>query len=452
MRPWPSGTIARLGDWPNRYVFRDALPGPPRDWLRVLGTALAGVLLVGLQLLRMHSSAPLNSVWAEDGSAWLNDALHRGFLHALVTPHDGYLQTLSRLVAEPVALLPVRWFAPAMALSGALIVAACVVIVWRCSAPYIETPWLRLVLCGLMILTPAAGVEMFDNVTNSIWFIQFAAFWLLLWRPPSFAAAAAAAAILLLAALSTAGVILLVPVWALRAIAIRDRRDAVMVLAPAVGVLAQVPPLLAQRYGYFDTPRWSSSLFAAYAQRVLGSGVLGNNVAGNAWRSMGVPFELLLGAGLVALVVLAMVGLSPGARCLVALMVAMSVAIFLVSGYERGIVAFLLWPAGRSNVAVGRYAICPSLLLLGAGVIALDGRMRRSGTVASHVAAVGVSLALVVLALSSFTPPDSAARGHFSWSRSVATARARCARRLVAAASLPVSPFGGLSIPCDRLR
>jgi hypothetical protein len=256
-------------------------------------------MLVGVQLLRMRSSAPLDSLWAEDGFARLSGAIPHGFFDALLTPDAGYLQTPSRLVAEPVSVLPVRWFPPAMALSGALIVAGCVAIVWRCSAAYIQTPWLRLTLCALVVLTPAAGAEVFDNVTNSIWFIQFAAFWLLLWRPASFAEACGAAAILLLAALSTAGLILLFPVWLLRALALRDRRDAVIVAAPAVGALAQVQPLLTQTHTLFNTPNWSFSLFPAYVQWVLGGGVLGNGVAGDAWRALGVPFEILLSAVLV---------------------------------------------------------------------------------------------------------------------------------------------------------
>jgi hypothetical protein len=410
-----------------------------------------GLVLVGVQLLRIRSSAPLDSLWAEDGFTWLSGTIHHGFLDALVTPYDGYLQTMSRLVAEPVSVLPVRWFAPAMAISGALIVAGCVAIVWRCSAAYIQTTWLRLALCVLVVLTPAAGVEVFDNVTNSIWFLQFAAFWLLLWRPVSFAAACGAAAILLLAALSAAGVILLLPVWLLRAIAIRDRRDAVIVAAPVVGALAQVQPLLTQTHTFLDTPNWSFSLFPAYAQRVLGGGVLGNTVAGDAWSAVGVPFEVLLSAVLVVAVLLGVVGLSTRAKLLVGLTAALSVAIFAVSGYERGIASFLLWPHGHSNATDGRYVIWPSLLLLSAGFMALDDRLSRAATRQWQIAVAGVVVCLLALALTSFSPADLAFRGTPRWSRSVALARGQCVRRHASSVGLSVSPFGGLEIPCRRL-
>jgi hypothetical protein len=193
--------------------------------------------------------------------------------------------------------------------------------------------------------------------------------------------------------------------------ALQDRRDLVIVAAPALGMLAQVQPLLTQTHSFLGTPNWSFSLFPAYAQRVLGGGVLGNRVAGDAWRAVGVPFEILLGAVLVVVVLLAVVGLSPRAKLLVALMPALSVAMFLLSGYERGIASFLLWPPGHSTAANARYVMCPSLLLLSAGFMALDDRLSHSGTRRWQIAATGLVGALVALALTSFSPVDGALRG-----------------------------------------
>jgi hypothetical protein len=440
-----------IGRWLSAEVFRDE---PERSRVRSLpaaAAALAGLLLVGVQLLRVRSSAPLDSLWAEDGFSWLHGALHHGLLDTLSTSSDGYLQTVSRLVAWPVSKLPVRWFAPSMALSGAVIVAGCVGIVWRCSAAYISRPWLRAALCLLIVLTPAAGVEVFANVTNTIWFILFAAFWLLLWRPASLAAACAAGGLLLLAALSTAGVILLGPVWLLRALAVRDRRDAVIVAAPLIGSLAQLPSLLSQTYTYFTTPTWSFELFPAYAQRVLGGGVLGNRVAGAAWKAVGVSLEIALAVVAIVLVTIALTRLRGGVRVLVGLMVVLSVELFVVSGYQRGIVAFLLWPARAWNAAEARYAICPSLLLISALLLALDDGLRRSAAGRWRTTAAGVIVALVALALTSLTPSDHAFRGRPRWSSSVTAATRRCEERGASSVRLPVSPFGSLEVPCRRL-
>src|ERR1700685_4578707 len=97
------GALEGTRRWLDENFFRDAPPVSRAGPSRWIIATVAGVALVGVQLLRMRSSAPLNSLWAEDGYAWLSDALHHSFFYALTTPDDGYLQTLSRLVAEPVS-------------------------------------------------------------------------------------------------------------------------------------------------------------------------------------------------------------------------------------------------------------------------------------------------------------------------------------------------------------
>jgi hypothetical protein len=98
-------------------------------------------------------------MWAEDAGTWIADALTRGLFDALTTTWNGYLQTGSRLVAEPVALLPVDWFAPVMAICGAAIVTGSAFVVWRASAGHIRSPYLRAALAAMVVLLPIVGVE-----------------------------------------------------------------------------------------------------------------------------------------------------------------------------------------------------------------------------------------------------------------------------------------------------
>jgi hypothetical protein len=194
---------------------------------------------VVILLLRMWRSSPLNSIWGEDGYIFLSDAIHRGFLHSLVLPYNGYLQTSSRLVAEPISRLPVTWFAPSMAVAGAVIVTVCALLVWRSSSGLIKNPYLRAALASMVVLLPVVGVETLDNVVNTIWFLFFLTFWVLLWRPSTAAGASAAGAFLFLAAVSNGGVVLLAPLWLLRLVAVRDRRDTIMLSAFAVGIVVR---------------------------------------------------------------------------------------------------------------------------------------------------------------------------------------------------------------------
>ncbi len=188
----------------------------------------------------MWTSKPLDSIFGEDGYLYLSEAMRFGFYRNLTTPYNGYLQVLPRLLAELVARLPVNWFAGGMAISGAIVVTGCGFVVWWASAGHIHSPILRGVLAALVVLLPIIGQESFDNVVNSIWYLAFACFWVLLWRPWSFLAAIAGAGVLLIATLSDGGVILFLPLWALRALAVKDRRDAVIVGAFAMGLGIQL--------------------------------------------------------------------------------------------------------------------------------------------------------------------------------------------------------------------
>jgi hypothetical protein len=423
---------------------RERRPTHVAAWVAIA----AGLVLV--QLARMSGSAPLNSLWAEDGARWLADALHRGFFSALSTTYDGYLQTVSRLVAEPVSVLPAAWFAPAMALSGALIVAGCAFVVWWASAGHIASPYLRGVLAAMIVLTPVAGVEVYDNVTNSIWFLMFLSFWLLLWRPATMARAVGAACLLFLAAVSTIGVALMLPLWLLRAFAIRDRRDGVIVAGYAAGVVIEAATLSTQGGGF--PARWDWNLFPAYAQRVIGGAVTGGSITGALWRHIGTPVELVLAAGLLAFVAVALVRAEPRVRAFVAIAVVLSLGIFVISGYERGVTFALLWPRGSSNADGARYIVVPTLLLTSALFVVLDARVGAVSPETWRTTRAATAALVALAALFSFNVASSA-RGTPRWTASLNSARYTCAHTHVADTRVPVDPlvFGfSLPLPCSK--
>ena len=97
--------VDRLRRGLDRELFPDAPPPPRITARRALVCAGLAVLCVVVQLVRMWSTVPLDSIWAEDGATWLPDAMSHGVVDALTKTYNGYLQTSSRLVAEPVALL-----------------------------------------------------------------------------------------------------------------------------------------------------------------------------------------------------------------------------------------------------------------------------------------------------------------------------------------------------------
>jgi hypothetical protein len=457
-------TIDRLRGFLDRGLFPDA-PFPPRITAhRALVCAGIAVLCIAIQLTRMWSSVPLDSIWAEDGSAWLTDAMTRGFLDALTTTWDGYLQTSSRLVAEPVAQLPVAWFAPAMALCGAAIVTGCAFLVWRASAGHIENPYLRAALAAMVVLLPVVGIESLDNVTNSIWFLLFASFWVLLWRPATFARAAAAGGFIFVVALSNFAIVVFTPLWLLRLIAIRDRRDAAILIGFAIGTALQLAfswnaPAEGEReeatFLHFS-PHWDWSLVPAYAQRIVGGALGGQRINGFLWVHLGTAQEVVMGAALLLFAGFSLFG-ALRTRVVVPITIAASLGLFLALGYRRWfpIGQIFTWPHGSSNALAAHYMVTPTLLLLSALFVQLDARPRLVSLGAWNKLLVGTVLVLFVVSLASFDVSDTS-RGSPTWSAALDAGRATCSHTGVANVALPIAPISivgsfHIRIPCSEL-
>jgi hypothetical protein len=459
--------IWRARRYLDENIFPEAPPPPRVSWRRALICAGLALLAVAVQLIRMWSSVPLDSIWSEDGSTWIAGALNRGVTDALTTTYNGYLQTVSRLVAEPIAKLPPEIFAPAMAISGAVIVTGCAFLVWRASSGHIRSPYLRAGLAALVVLLPIVGVESLDNVTNSIWFLLFASFWLLLWRPSTFARAAGGAAVIFLTALSNAGMFVFGPVWLLRLLAARDSRDGVIVTSYAVGSAIQFAysrgaPRLGEGDATLDPqtaastmPHWDWSLVPAYAQRVIGGAFTGQDVTGHLWKSLGTGLEVALFAVLLGLAVFAL-ATNWRRGIVVILFLAASCTLFLISGYERWLLGQTFsWPHGSYNSAQAHYMVTPTLLLLSALFVQLDSRPSFASAVAWARVQVGVVAFVFATALVSFSVGDASQRGKPTWSEVLDYSRAKCRATPAAEAQVPVSRFGvfvfNLPIPCGKL-
>jgi hypothetical protein len=467
---------ARVRSWLQVNGFPEAPPAPK---LTVRRTAVLVAVFVGLvivQLARLWSSHPLNTLWGEDGAIFLKDAMQQGFWTALTTPYNGYLQVSSRIVAEPVSHLPVDWFAPAMAVSGAAMVAAYAFVIWRASSGHVRNAYLRGTMTTLVVLLPIVGVETLDNVVNTIWFLFFLAFWLLLWRPATIAGASAAGLLLFLAAVSNGGTLLLLPLWLLRLFVTRDRRDRVVVGGFAIGVAAQLALSWHSLNQFGEKGAYTSghsvcdlsktcggsavhwSLLPGYVQRVLGGAVAGQSVGGYLWVHLGTAFEVLLAAGLLVFVAVALREGSGRVRFFVPVTVLASLAVYLVSGTLRwssgGL--FFTWPHGVSNASASHYMVVPTLLLLSGIFVFLDDQPRSvSPATWTRVRISGASF-LMLIALSSFAVGDGTLRGTPSWSGQLASARLRCTHIHVRSVNVDIDPSSGyFTIPmpftCERL-
>jgi hypothetical protein len=439
----------RLGN----SLFPDAPREPPVSkagcLLIVLGLL---ALAIFLQLLRVGWSVSLNSLWAEDGPIFLQGGLTHGFGQTLFTPYSKYLVLVQRLIGEVASLVPLRDAPAAVSILSAGVVALSGLVVWHASAGHIRSPYLRGTLVALTILAPVAGLESIDSASYVSWYMLFATFWLLLWRPPTMRATALAALFILTTALSNPGVWFFIPLAALRAVAARDRRDVAIVAAFGVGAAIQIP-VLALSSEQAVEPLWTGDIWTVYLQRVLDGAAFGLRLGGEAWSHLGWPF-------LIALMVCAVAGLAvgikrsaPPARYLAAVAIPTSLAMFVVSLYQRAVGTQMIWPAHAYNGNGGRYAIVPALLLASVALVLIDNASRKHPGPSGRPWASMAAVALAVLAIAgSFDVEEIAGRGAPSWKAALKSAATACATEHLAEAAIPTSPPGfGVQIPCEQI-
>lgn len=433
-------------------LFPEA-PGAPISaprWEK--GVAVGALLALGtfLALLRLGFSAPLNTVWAEDGPIYLQGALTQSFWHAIFTPYAGYLVLVPRLIAEAATLVPLEQAAAAISLISAFFAALSALAVWQASGGHVRNPYLRGGLAVATLLAAAAGQETLLSAAYVPWYMLFACFWLLFWRPRTLGGAAAGGLFLLATGLSTPGVWFFLPVALLRAASYRDARDAALLGPYFLGGLVQVPVILGQEQG---EPIWTSHIWSAYAQRVVDGGLLGQTLGGELWADHGLPFLLLLLAAVAAGLVWALWKSTSGPRSFGVVAVLTSLVMFVLSAYQRAVGANIFWSTGGSGGTASRYVLVPALLLVSAGVVFVDGALRGRPSERRLGWPVAAALALIALAIvTSYDMRSAEFRGRPYWDDALRAAATRCVSRGEETAGVPTAPPPfGVQIPCRQV-
>jgi len=423
-----------------------------RRWeaLVLVGGLLA--LVVVLQLARLGWSASLGSLWAEDGPIYMQEALTQDFWHAIVSTYATYLVLVPRLIAEAASLAPLREVPAAVSILSALVVGLSGLAVWIASAAHIPNPYLRGALVALTVLSPVAGLESIDSAAYVPWYMLFASFWLLLWRPATRRGAALGGLFILLTGLSTPGLWFFAPLAGLRALAVRGGRDLILVGSYAVGAAVQIP-VLAFNDETAVEPLWTSDIWTTFLQRIVDGAPLGLRLGGEAWSYLGWPFLVVLTIAAVAALAVGFKRAARGARYLAAIAIPTSLAMFVVSLYQRAVGTQMVWPEGIWNASGGRYSIVPALLLVSAALVLLESAQRERSAAPRRLPWPSLAaLAILVVAIgTSFYARDLAVRGTPPWDAAVDQAEAICASG-EAEAALPTSPPGfGMQLPCDQI-
>jgi hypothetical protein len=236
-------------------VLRELFPEPaepvplrvPRG-LPVLLLAAAAALGVLVMLVRVAGTVPVwDSIYAEDLNVFLVQALQHPW--PLLVGYAGYLQLVPRLIAQFVVYLPLRDAAAAFAIIGALVTTGCALFIFHASAGHVRSAVLRLVLALAVVLLPVAQLEIADSAVNCPWYLLFALFWAVLWRPRTRAGMAGAAAVGFFTAASTTMSVVFAPLLLARVIALPRLREHAVTAGWAAGCLLQVPYVVANLGG-----------------------------------------------------------------------------------------------------------------------------------------------------------------------------------------------------------
>ena len=436
----------------DRYLFPEPPPaaaGPARWEKAGLAAALLALGVI-LQLARIGWTASLNALWAEDGPIFIQNAVTLGLGDGLATEYSGYLVVVPRLIAELAMLVPLEGAAAAVSILSALVIALSGLAVWHAAAAHIPDPFLRGALVLATVLTPVGGLETIDSASYVSWYMLFAVFWILLWRPRTLAGAAWGGLLVAAAVLSNPGAWFLLPLAALRALAVRDRRDATIVGAYFAASAVQLAAMVRSDYEAVE-PLWRGEIWEVLLQRLVDGAVFGLRLGGELWAWLGWPFLIALTVCVVAGFALGLRRADGRARALALIALPTALGMFVLSLYQRAVGEQMLWPDGLYSGNGGRYAIVPVLLVLSTAMaIACRQRTQNGGGAAWPRWAIA-ALVLVSVAVS-YPAGDSAVRGTPAWDDALDAAAATCAREGAETVPVPTSPPGfGVTMPCSEI-
>jgi hypothetical protein len=381
-------------------VLRELFPEPAKPaprrvprWLAILLLAVGVPLGVFVMLVRVAGTPAWDGIYGEDLGIFLVQALQHPW--PLLVGYAGYLQLVPRLIAEVVVYLPLRDAAVAFAIAGALVTVGCALFIFHASAGHVRSRVLRFVLALAVVLLPVAQLEIADSGVNSPWYLLFALFWAVLWRPGTRAGMAGAAAIGFFTAASTTMSIVFAPVLLARVIALPRLREHAVTAGWAAGCLLQAPYVvsnLGSAQSRAAHPAAPGPVLAFYAHEVV-LPALGWHLS---WWLQG--FAGRNGATLIIAAILAVFFgwalLTQRGQARV------FVAAALITGFLFTVVGATLKP-GVTTAPVtdgfesgARYTALPIFLIEAAAIVAVGSficrKQRRLRTVAAVAALVGV--------------------------------------------------------------
>jgi hypothetical protein len=400
-------------------------------------------LAVVVPLFRRQGLRSWQTLWAEDGTIFYQQAADDGSVNVLFREFQGYLELTPRLLSVPTPIVPVDQLALYHALAGSIVCALLAWFTYYATRTWISSVPVRLVLASLVVLMPAAGSENTASSTNTIWALAAVAPWAIVSLDERRRDIVVRSIVVFLAATATALSFVFVPLvvgWAL----VRRSRGAVIVAsAYGVGIALQGLTMLTASSNLTQVPpeRPFTEMTDLIGIRAFSLYLVSPEGAARLWEDHGRVGWVIAAVVTVALFVVACAGAERSAQLLGVTFFGYAILAFAILAWSRGTPPFTV--TGTVDPLVNlRYSVPSTLMMASAFAVVLApvGESRRR-----LIARVGRPLFivhLVVLTVVSFSVRDFRSEGR-PWEVKVAEAEAECQA---------APPDATVEIGLDRLR
>ena len=445
-----------------------------RRWPAVLGSVLFVVVGTLVQLPRQSGVEMWQTVWAEDGAEFYEDAVSRPLRETVFDSYAGYAHVVPRALASIGVHLPADKYSEFVSLSGALAATLLCLFVYFSSAPLLRSRIKQAILTLALLLWPVLPFEITGNITNIQWAMPMACLLAILLPVERPGAIAVRVLIVALAPMSSPLCVLFIPiaVWHVARWLTR-RTSSARLVVPGVYVLSSAGQLFIWSISpQISVERPSAMSFAGdvtklYSTKVSTEFLFGVRVTEDLWGRFGYALAVVATAAIGGALLWRFGRATATGRWIIGIFTIASVAIYVSSIWQRA--EFL-----PSMIAVNdgvyaflgmRYQLFPAALLLLAllvpvdlerGAIA-DPKPRPPRSLRTDLRDHRVALAVAAIwALVAFVPSYRLDTGRSSgpdWDSGVSVAAQACRVDSVGTQAVAISPAPAwfVMMPCSAL-
>lgn len=417
-----------------------------------------------LQLIRQPGIPIFDSVWAEDGTLFFDQAVNgEDFLSILVEPYSGYALIVPRLLTDVGLLFGVDTYAMWVAVTSSVIVGLLGLFCFYAVREVIPSVFLRGLLLLAVVFQPILTQEVSASFANLQWYFVFPVFVALFIPVVDVKDWTCRLILVAVTPLFVPLSLLFVPFVPLRYLYLRQRSYAILGLVFCLAASIQFvimlnadtsPPL-----GNFST----EVSLRVFAERILTQFVFSVESVNYLWDKFGWGFTafnfVVLAIGLGA----SLIRSNAQTRVLVASLLVACVGLFFFSLYKRAGVADLMASQSslQMNFGAGRYQVAPLLFLVTAILIAVAQVDlssvyfgKRQLLFSDLIRFLPVTLLLVAFSTNiiAFRPEGSRSSGP-RWSKQIKSGQVACLRTRAKSVNLAVAPGGPwvTKVPCSDL-